>query len=91
MYLYEFKIYYYEEADLKNAIARGIVAGDTYIEATEHLMDYFREDTVISLELKCVSEEDNYPYLFKEDQKGEQNDIMYGRYPRFVKTNSQIR
>lgn len=67
MYLYKFKIYYYEEADLKNVTARGIVAGDTYIKATEHLMDYFREDTVISLELKCVSEMDNEPYLFKED------------------------
>ena len=67
MYLYKFKIYYYEEADLKNVTARGIVAGDTYIEATAHLMDYFREDTVISLELKCVSGMDNEPYLFKED------------------------
>ena len=67
MYLYKFKIYYYDEADSKNAIARGIVAGDTYMKATEHLMDYFREDTVTSLELKCVSETDNELYLFKED------------------------
>lgn len=67
MYLYKFKIYYYDVADLKNTSARGTVAGDTYIEATEHLMDYFREDTVISLKLICVSEMDNEPYLFKED------------------------
>lgn len=67
MYLYKFKIYYYDEVDLKNAIARGIVAGDTYIKATEHLIDYFGEDSVISLELKCVSEMDNEPYLFRED------------------------
>ncbi len=59
LYLYNFEVKHWYEIENDQYIAKGTVAGHTYSEALETVVEYFGEDNIIEIKLSFIADSDN--------------------------------
>ena len=59
LYLYNFEVTYWDDDANRQSAAKGIVAGHTYSEALDTVIEYYAEENVISIRLSFVDDSDN--------------------------------
>ena len=74
LFLYNFEVKHLDECANDPYIAKGTVAGCTYRDALDTLIEYFGEDTVIDVKLSIIEDSD-YGLLVSDDSAsiGKQN------------------
>lgn len=66
LYLYKFEVKHLDEFANDPYIAKGTVAGCTYRDALDTLVDYFDEDTIIDVKLSMI-EDSEHGLLISDD------------------------
>jgi hypothetical protein len=71
MFVYEYEVVYYSDANNKNYHACGYLIAENYKEAMDNMVQYFGNDEIVNVRLKAIAE-DRVIIMKEEEAVGEE-------------------